>query len=82
VDAFRDAPGYQLITGGQFVHHPAGSSSTRCGPPQAGSRIPWSPALRYSVRTEQYYVHVDPAIDVLAVTEFVDDLDVPGASGP
>jgi type 1 glutamine amidotransferase len=82
VDAFRDAPGYHLITGGQFVHHPRGFVEYKVRPAPGRESHPLIAGLSsYPVRTEQYYVHVDPAIDVLAITEFVDDLDVPGASG-
>jgi type 1 glutamine amidotransferase len=82
VDAFRDAPGYQLITGGQFVHHPREFVDYKVRPVPGGETHPLVAGLSpYSVRTEQYYVHVDPAIEILAVTDFVDDPEVPGASG-
>jgi type 1 glutamine amidotransferase len=63
VDSFRDETRYQLMTGGQFVYHPAEfvEYSVRTG----GSS--------FTVHTEQYYVHTDPAIEVHAVTEFVED---------
>ncbi|GAA3435292.1 ThuA domain-containing protein [Kutzneria kofuensis] len=63
VDSFRDETRYQLMTGGQFVYHPAEfvEYSVRTG----GSS--------FTVHTEQYYVHTDPAIEVLAVTDFVED---------
>jgi uncharacterized protein len=35
----------------------------------------------YRAHTEQYYVHVDPTVDVLAVTDFVEDPEMPEAAG-
>ena len=63
VDSFRDETRYQLMTGGQFVYHPPAfvEYSVRTG------------GASFKVHTEQYYVHTDPAIEVQAVTEFVED---------
>ena len=63
VDSFRDETRYQQLTGGQFVYHPAEfvEYTVRAG----GSS--------FTVHTEQYYVHTDPANEVLAVTDFVED---------
>jgi hypothetical protein len=63
IDSFRDETRYQQMTGGQFVYHPAEfvEYAVRTG----GSS--------FTVHTEQYYVHTDPANEVLAVTEFVED---------
>lgn len=63
VDSFRNETRYQLMTGGQFVYHPADfvDYTVRTG----GSK--------FDVHTEQYYVHTDPAVEVLAVTDFVED---------
>lgn len=82
IDAFRNAPGYQLITGGQFVHHPHGFVDYRVRPAPERESHPLVDGLTgYPVNTEQYYVHVDPSVDVLAVTDYVDDPDAPGAAG-
>jgi type 1 glutamine amidotransferase len=62
VDSFRDATDYQRITGGQFVYHPP--TFVEYEVHAAGST--------YAVHTEQYYVHTDPAIEVLATTDFVE----------
>jgi hypothetical protein len=35
----------------------------------------------FAVHTEQYYVHFDPTVEVHAVTDYVDDPDLPGAAG-
>jgi len=75
-DAFRDATEWQFMTGGQWVAHPGNSEVTytvriadRGHPITAGVED-------YPVRTEQYYMHVDPAVRVLATTRF------PIADGP
>jgi type 1 glutamine amidotransferase len=82
IDAFRDAPGYQLITGGQFVHHPREFVDYKVRPAPDRESHPLVDGLTsYQVNTEQYYVHVDPSVDVLAVTDYVDDPEAPGAAG-
>lgn len=63
VDSFRDATDYQRMIGGQFVYHPAEFVEYAV---HAGGST-------YTVHTEQYYVHTDPAIEVLATTDFVED---------
>jgi type 1 glutamine amidotransferase len=79
IDAFRDEPAYSLITGGQFVHHPKGFVDYQVRP--VGTHPVVAGLGTFDVHTEQYYVQVDPSIDVHAVTDFVDDPDVPGAAG-
>jgi hypothetical protein len=79
VDSFRSAPAFSMITGGQFLHHPRGFVSysvrpVRDHPVMAGI----SP---FTVTTEQYYMHVDPGNEVLAVTDFVADPDYPDLAG-
>ncbi|MEV5750470.1 ThuA domain-containing protein [Actinoallomurus sp. NPDC052308] len=82
IDAFRDSTAYQLITGGQFVHHPRGFVEYEVRPVPGKEEHPVTAGLEaFTVCTEQYYVHTDPTIDVLAVTDFVDDPDLPGAAG-
>jgi type 1 glutamine amidotransferase len=68
-DAFRSATGYQFMVGGQFVSHPDGivEYEVRIARPE-------DPIVRglsdFKVRSEQYYMHVDPAVEVLATTTF------------
>jgi Trehalose utilisation len=82
VDAFRAEPVYSLVTGGQFVYHPRGFVSYEVRP--AGDRAD-HPVLAgveaFTITTEQYYLHVDPGIDVLAVTDFVADPAYPDLAG-
>jgi hypothetical protein len=79
IDSFRAEPAYSLITGGQFIHHPQGFVDYQVRP--VGTHPVVAGLGPFAVHTEQYYVQVDPSIDVHAVTDFVDDPDVPGAAG-
>ncbi len=69
-DAFRLQTEYQYMCGGQWVAHPGGAGVTY------GVHIldPWHPLTEgisdFEVTSEQYYMHVDPAIIVLATCNF------------
>lgn len=68
-DAFRDQPEFQFIVGGQFVGHPyVGEYKVRITddkhPITAGIDSP------FTYNSEQYYMHVDPAIHILAETPY------------
>ena len=68
-DSFRDNPNYQWMVGGQWVAHPGNiidyevNLTRRDDPLTAG-------LSDFRMRSEQYYLHVDPAIQVLATTTF------------
>ncbi len=67
-DAFRQATDYQFMTGGQWVAHPGNADVrylVRIGP--APSEIT-AGLQNFYVTSEQYYMHVDPAVRVLATT--------------
>jgi type 1 glutamine amidotransferase len=75
-DSFRDRVEYQWMTGGQWVAHPGDD-----GVEYVVRIIDHDHAVTrgvedFAVCTEQYYMHVDPANHVLAVTRF------PIADGP
>jgi type 1 glutamine amidotransferase len=74
-DAFRASSEWQFLTGGQFVAHPGDIVPYRV---QVKDRThPVTQGLDdFDVETEQYYMHVDPAIHVLATTR------APMAEGP
>jgi type 1 glutamine amidotransferase len=75
-DAFREHCEWQFMTGGQFVSHPGNNGTNyRVKVLRTGNPITEGIA-DFDVSSEQYYMHVDPAIKVLATTEF------PVADGP
>ena len=68
-DAFRNEVAYQFMTGGQWVAHPGNiidytvNIAKPDDPVVAGiSDFPY--------RSEQYYMHFDPSVEVLATTTF------------
>ncbi len=69
-DSFRQATEYQFMTGGQWVAHPGGAGITYT----VHITQPDHPICRgvedFQITSEQYYLHVDPANDVLATTVF------------
>ena len=75
-DAFREHTDWQFMTGGQWVSHPGNDGveyTVRLGPIPS----PITAGLAdFGVKSEQYYMHVDPAVRVLATTRF------PVADGP
>jgi type 1 glutamine amidotransferase len=68
-DAFRAAPEYQWMVGGQFVAHPDGIKDYDVTIVDRESPITRGLA-DFRVTSEQYYMHVDPANHVLATTTF------------
>lgn len=69
-DAFRSEPDYQFMTGGQWVAHP-GNDGVAYMVYIDGAPSPITEGLTdFQVVSEQYYLHVDPAITTLATTRF------------
>jgi uncharacterized protein len=68
-DAFREAVEYQFMCGGQWVAHPGNIIDYR-----VNITRPDDPVMAgiddFDYRSEQYYMHVDPANEVLATTTF------------
>lgn len=68
-DAFRDSVEYQFMVGGQWVAHPGNiidytvDVADPLDPVMAGIKS-------FPYTSEQYYMHVDPSIQVLATTTF------------
>lgn len=75
-DAFRNAPDYQFMTGGQWVAHPGGDGVTQTVRIVDRHHAITEGSGDFTVTTEHYYLHVDPANVVLATTHF------PVADGP
>ncbi|MBX3118016.1 MAG: ThuA domain-containing protein [Fimbriimonadaceae bacterium] len=78
-DAFRESTEWQFLTGGQWVAHPGNDGVRyemkidRSNPHEITDGLP-----DFEVVSEQYYLHVDPGVNVLAYTEF----PLPGVDGP
>ena len=75
-DSFRENTDWQFMTGGQWVAHPGNDGvkyTVKIGP----EKSPITEGIAdFEVSSEQYYLHVDPAVTVLATTRF------PVADGP
>lgn len=75
-DAFRLETEYQFMTGGQWVAHP-GNDGTKYRVKIINRDHYITRGIDdFDVSSEQYYMHVDPAVKVLATTRF------PVADGP
>ena len=66
-DAFRNNPDYQFMIGGQWVAHPGGTVEYEV------NIVDYEDSITrgigdFTVRSEQYYMHVDPGNEVLATT--------------
>ncbi|MFO7154438.1 MAG: ThuA domain-containing protein [Caldicoprobacter oshimai] len=69
-DAFRECVQWQFMTGGQWVAHPGGDGVEYVVNVKRGSSPIVEGIEDFTVKSEQYYVHIDPAIEVLATTRF------------
>lgn len=69
-DSFRECVEWQFMTGGQWVSHPGGDGVEYKVNVRRGSSPITEGIDDFTVKSEQYYVHVDPAIEVLATTRF------------
>ena len=69
-DAFRNNVAWQFLTGGNWVSHPGGDGT----PYRINIRSNSNPLTEnigdFDVSSEHYYLHVDPAVEVLASTRF------------
>lgn len=69
-DAFRKNVDWQFMTGGQWVAHP-GNDGVKYMVNICNSTSPLVTGIEdFEVCSEQYYMHVDPAVEVLATTRF------------
>ena len=71
-DAFRDSVDYQFMCGGQWVAHPGNIIDYKIDITRPDDPI-MAGIADSEHRSEQYYMHVDPAIEVLATTRFNGD---------
>jgi type 1 glutamine amidotransferase len=69
-DSFRNNVDWQFMTGGQWVAHP-GNDGVEYVVNIKNSTSPLLEGIEdFTVKSEQYYLHVDPAVEVLATTRF------------
>jgi len=70
-DAFRESTRWQFMTGAQWVSHPGNGNVTY---EVNIIKDPSNPLIAgiedFSVTSEQYYIHIDPVVNVLATTRF------------
>lgn len=70
-DSFRNNTEYQFMVGGQWVAHPGGVIDYRVN--ITDHKDPVTAGLSdFDMHSEQYYMHVDPNVKVLATTTFSD----------
>ncbi len=75
-DSFRDSVQWQFMTGGNWVAHPGNDGTEYVVNIKKGSNPIVEGIEDFRVKSEQYYLHVDPVVEVLATTRF------PTADGP
>src|SRR6056297_2366993 len=81
-DSFRNNTEYQFMTGAQWVAHPGGAKKTyKVHFLEEKKDDPIIKGLEdFEITSEQYYMHVDPTLDVLATTTF-ESLAMPWING-
>lgn len=78
-DAFRAETEWHFMTGGQWVAHPGDDGVTYWVDLVDPESSPITSGLRdFEVTSEQYYLHVDPGVHVLATCDF----PTKGVDGP
>lgn len=73
-DSFRNNTEYQYMIGGQFVKHPGGQVDYTVNITAAENPLVMD-IKDFTLHSEQYYMHVDPAITILATTRFTGEHD-------
>ena len=81
-DAFRESVLWQFMTGGNWVAHPGGDGVTYTVTVTSSSNPLVEGIDDFAVTSEQYYLHVDPAVEVLATTRFPTVKWYHAANGP
>lgn len=77
-DAFRAATEWQFMTGSQWVAHPGNDGVKYTVNITDRTHEITAGLSDFDVVSEQYYLHVDPGVHVLATCDF----PTPGADGP
>ena len=79
-DSFRNNVAYQFMVGGQWVAHPDGIVDYMVNITKSDDPITKGIG-DFKMRSEQYFMHVDPSIEVLASTTFPDRKEAPWVKG-
>lgn len=67
IDSFRSNTAYQFMTGGQWVEHPGGKVNFKV----KIIEDEFTKGIEdFEIFSEQYYIHFDPNIEILATTKF------------
>ncbi len=69
-DAFRNSTQWQFMTGSQWVAHPGGGVTYKVEIDKNTDSPLVAGINDFMVTSEQYYIHVDPAVKVYATTKF------------
>ncbi|NOU93859.1 hypothetical protein GC093_11570 [Paenibacillus sp. LMG 31456] len=69
-DSFRNNVDWQFMTGGQWVAHPGNDGVEYVVNIKQSSSTILAGIKDFTVKSEQYYLHIDPAVEVLATTRF------------
>ncbi|MCL2664238.1 MAG: ThuA domain-containing protein [Defluviitaleaceae bacterium] len=69
-DSFRWDVEWQFITGGQWVSHPGGDGVEYTVNISSSSNPITEGLSDFPVKSEHYYLHIDPAVEILATTRF------------
>ena len=73
-DSFREDTEWQFITGGQWVSHPGGDGVEYMVNIRHNSSPITAGLEDFPVKSEHYYLHIDPAIEILATTRFPNEI--------
>ncbi|HRJ31621.1 MAG TPA: ThuA domain-containing protein [Cyclobacteriaceae bacterium] len=73
-DAFRNNTEYQYMTGGQWVSHPGGVIDYRVNIIDKNDALTQG-LSDFNMTSEQYFMHIDPNVKVLATTRFTGEHD-------
>lgn len=77
-DAFRNDTEYQFMVGGQFVAHPGGQDVEYSVAIKDKEHVVTKGVNDFEMRSELYYMHIDPSIHILAATK-TNQIDMPVA---
>jgi type 1 glutamine amidotransferase len=69
-DSFRESVAYHFMIGGQWVAHPGGIIDYEVNITDKKDPIVKGLPKSFKIHSEQYYMHIDPNVKVLATTTF------------